>query len=276
MECCDGATCGPARQAGQASAGVGGGGRHANATEPVPDVPAGSRRQSVVDHRRVPSRFAGRPPASTSACRRVRHASAGRVRGRRSAALRIGLSQYGALKFAGFPGDVGPKARRGCQGRLRATSNVELKGPARFRRSGRAFFLTVSRASHRPARISLRMTSAFYLAGDSYPLGRHIEVAAREGFRRVAKLWMGQAALVKGKFVPGLERRLEHLRSRLAGEDHTQVVLVGRSSGGRVVTRYTAERPVAAVVVFGYPFRQPGKRRSPAGSSISPRSVRPH
>lgn len=65
-------------------------------------------------------------------------------------------------------------------------------------------------------------------------------------------------ALSRGRLTPGLEREVAELASFVEGPD---VVLVGRSFGGRVCARYAAAVPVRAVILLGFPLRPPGKRR---------------
>ncbi len=72
------------------------------------------------------------------------------------------------------------------------------------------------------------------------------------GFSSVRK------ALSKGRPTPGLEREVAELASIIEGPD---VVLVGRSFGGRVCARYAVSHPVRAVILLGFPLRPPGKRR---------------
>ncbi len=67
-------------------------------------------------------------------------------------------------------------------------------------------------------------------------------------------------ALRKGKPSEGLKREMAELESFI---DVNPVLLIGRSFGGRVCTRYAAQSgsKVAAVVVFGFPVRPPKKKR---------------
>lgn len=65
--------------------------------------------------------------------------------------------------------------------------------------------------------------------------------------------------MTKGRPSPGFERELQFL-SKAVGPK-AKPVLVGRSFGGRVALRYALARPVAAVVLLGFPVRPPGTPR---------------
>lgn len=73
-------------------------------------------------------------------------------------------------------------------------------------------------------------------------------------------LSVSRHALRPGKPSEGLKREMAELRSFI---EMTPVVLVGRSFGGRVCARHAASQgaEVAALVLFGFPIRPPGKQR---------------
>lgn len=62
------------------------------------------------------------------------------------------------------------------------------------------------------------------------------------------------------KLSPALAEHVAWLRDAVA-EVRGPLVLVGRSFGGRLAVRLAAERPLAAVVLLGFPLRPPGKPR---------------
>jgi pimeloyl-ACP methyl ester carboxylesterase len=144
--------------------------------------------------------------------------------------------------------------------RLAADDSVIAESPAR-RPSSTA--LTTDHCSRRmnPRRIS----KIVYLAGDSYPKDEHIELALRNAFAGTGVSWCGQAELLAGdRFGGSWQTRLRQLKDLLQRRSHDDLALIGRSSGARIVTRYAAERPVAAVVALGYPFRAPGREPEPS------------
>ena len=48
-----------------------------------------------------------------------------------------------------------------------------------------------------------------------------------------------------------------------APDDRSGTILIGRSSGAQIVTRFACQYPVAAVICLGYPFRHPDHRHEP-------------
>jgi hypothetical protein len=63
---------------------------------------------------------------------------------------------------------------------------------------------------------------------------------------------------------PSIDSRLAQLEALVPqGEAARQVVLLGRSSGARVVSTFAARRAVGAVVCLSYPFRMPNRRLEP-------------
>jgi uncharacterized protein len=62
------------------------------------------------------------------------------------------------------------------------------------------------------------------------------------------------------KLTPGLEAYGEWLDEQLV-EVSAPLMVVGRSFGGRLAIRLAVRRPLAAVVLLGFPIRPPGKKR---------------
>ena len=109
---------------------------------------------------------------------------------------------------------------------------------------------------------------AFFLAGDSYPAKSHIENALRARLAPAFSGWIGQADLLDRTgetcFRIDIARRLVLLdQAAPASEGSPPVVLIGRSSGARVISLLASRRGVAAVICLGYPFRQPGRALEP-------------
>ncbi|WP_203070504.1 alpha/beta family hydrolase [Falsiroseomonas ponticola] len=106
---------------------------------------------------------------------------------------------------------------------------------------------------------------AFYLAGDSFPDDVGVERALEPRLSPHLGGWVGQAALAGGRFDAGIAARVAQLEAALpAGPALARTVLIGRSSGARVVTEVACRRPVLAVICLGYPFRRPGAAEEPA------------
>lgn len=97
-----------------------------------------------------------------------------------------------------------------------------------------------------------------FLLGGSYPADQHVEDAlcARLPWpvRRYQPLLDRHTG---GRKIDQMDDGLRHLLQAFGTDSH--VVLIGRSSGARLVTKFAALYPgrVAAVVAIGYPFRHP-------------------
>ncbi len=106
---------------------------------------------------------------------------------------------------------------------------------------------------------------ALYLAGDSFPDDVGVELALAPRLSPHLGGWIGQAALAGGEaFDPVIPTRAMQLEAALAGLPHPdRAVLIGRSSGARVVTEVAMRRRVLAVICLGYPFRRPGAPPEP-------------
>lgn len=104
---------------------------------------------------------------------------------------------------------------------------------------------------------------AYFLAGNSYPRDNEVEEALRQRLAPAFADWVGQADLLARSgatvFEPKRGPRKRQLDTLLASAgDAGRSVLIGRSSGARVVTELAISRPVLAVICLGYPFQMPG------------------
>lgn len=113
----------------------------------------------------------------------------------------------------------------------------------------------------------LRSSKAVFLAGDSYPKDKAIEVAIRTRLAPLFGSWCGQTGIDKrrngGRFIKDIPERVDGLRRELESGRRRPGVLFGRSSGARVATLLAAEQPVRAVICLGYPFQKPGEAPEP-------------
>jgi hypothetical protein len=110
--------------------------------------------------------------------------------------------------------------------------------------------------------------TVFYLAGDSYPGDRPIELAVcaaleGEGTRFVGH-WEVHHSAPKDQPVP-IPARLDMLAEAIHQADpNHEIFLVGRSSGARTVTLFASRNPrITAVACFCYPFRVPHRYLEP-------------
>jgi pimeloyl-ACP methyl ester carboxylesterase len=105
-------------------------------------------------------------------------------------------------------------------------------------------------------------TSVFYLGGDSFPADRGLEDALRPLLTADQVMLVSHQDLRDSAAKAGLDWSLE---SRLAVLERavssmtagTDIVLIGRSSGARVMALFASRRPVTAVICVAYPFRNP-------------------
>lgn len=114
--------------------------------------------------------------------------------------------------------------------------------------------------------------TAWFLAGSSYPRDNEVEQALRQRLAPAFGAWIGQADVLARAGTPfgtpsstGLPAfelktgpRKRQIESLLAAEAPGPTVLIGRSSGARVMTEVAIRRPVQAVICLGYPFHVPG------------------
>ncbi len=110
------------------------------------------------------------------------------------------------------------------------------------------------------------MVKAVYLAGNSYPLDNALEkrvtqfLASALGISTFAQSSLIAPAdqLTVDPLEPAL--RLQTLSTLIESIDEP-VILFGRSSGARIITKFAEQHPdkIAACVCFGYPFQSPGK-----------------
>jgi predicted alpha/beta-hydrolase family hydrolase len=102
----------------------------------------------------------------------------------------------------------------------------------------------------------------YFLSGDNYPNDLHVDHELRKRLSPSFARWTSQQDIYNptpGSFaLHEFARREAHLETYLAAEGAGRdVVLVGRSSGARLATRYATRHPVAGVICLGYPFRNP-------------------
>lgn len=109
--------------------------------------------------------------------------------------------------------------------------------------------------------------TACFLAGDSFPRDRHIEAELRRRLAGDFPEWLGQEEFLPEELnrLPtiNIAARRAALEGRLGAGPHGRLVLIGRSSGGRVATQYAALHGATAVVCLGFPFRAPGRVMEP-------------
>ncbi len=110
------------------------------------------------------------------------------------------------------------------------------------------------------------MVKAVYLAGNSYPGDRALE----ERFTQFLSARLGISTYPQSSLIPPPEQltvdpldaalRLETLATLIESIDEP-VILIGRSSGGRIITKFAEQNPekIAACICFGYPFQSPGQ-----------------
>lgn len=102
----------------------------------------------------------------------------------------------------------------------------------------------------------------FFLSGDGYPTDVHVDHELQVRLSWAFSRWTGQ----KDIFHPTPEsfclndfpRRADHFATYLSKQGPTtDVILIGRSSGGRLASWYASHHPVRAVICLGYPFQNP-------------------
>ena len=110
------------------------------------------------------------------------------------------------------------------------------------------------------------MVKAVYLAGNSYPGDRALE----ERVTQFLSARLGISTYPQSCLIPPPEQltvdpldpalRLETLATLIESIDEP-VILIGRSSGGRIITKFAEQHPdkIAACICFGFPFQSPGQ-----------------
>jgi pimeloyl-ACP methyl ester carboxylesterase len=109
---------------------------------------------------------------------------------------------------------------------------------------------------------------AFFLSGDTFPEDSYVESALAARIGPAFSSWIGQREICA--WTGGREGWGDYAK-RLAQFEQIaptcgnleNAVLIGRSSGARVVTLYAHRRTAGAVVCLGYPFRPPNKEPEP-------------
>lgn len=101
----------------------------------------------------------------------------------------------------------------------------------------------------------------YFLSGDSYPNDTHIDRELRRRLFPSFTKWTSQTDIHEPapESFPMYDfpRRAAHLEDYLAAREPHGSVLIGRSSGSRLVTWYASRHPVSATICLGYPFRNP-------------------
>ena len=110
------------------------------------------------------------------------------------------------------------------------------------------------------------MVKAVYLAGNSYPGDRALE----ERVTQFLSARLGISTYPQSCLIPPPEQltvdpldpalRLETLATLIESIDEP-VILIGRSSGGRIITKFAEQHPdkIAACICYGFPFQSPGQ-----------------
>ncbi|QUD86541.1 alpha/beta family hydrolase [Phenylobacterium montanum] len=104
--------------------------------------------------------------------------------------------------------------------------------------------------------------TVFYLGGASYPADRQVEDVLRARFVAEGASFVGHREVLgqgsgqgRGASVEEMVAALRRVVTRRRGDG--PAILAGRSSGAHAATLFAAERPVTAVVCYGYPFKNP-------------------
>lgn len=108
----------------------------------------------------------------------------------------------------------------------------------------------------------------YFLSGDGYPIDIHVDRELRQRLSPSFERWTGQKDIhdpTPGSFqMHEFDRRAAHFETFLANQGAgSNTVLMGRSSGARLATRYASQHQVAAVICLAYPFRKPSTEREP-------------
>jgi predicted alpha/beta-hydrolase family hydrolase len=110
------------------------------------------------------------------------------------------------------------------------------------------------------------LVKAVYLDGNSYPGDRALE----ERVTQFLSARLGISTYPQHSLIPPPEQltvdpldpslRLETLATLIESIDEP-VILIGRSSGGRIITKFAEQHPdkIAACICFGFPFQSPGQ-----------------
>jgi predicted alpha/beta hydrolase family esterase len=110
------------------------------------------------------------------------------------------------------------------------------------------------------------LVKAVYLAGNSYPHDRHLEdrvialLASRLGIETIpqSQLIPQEPPLSLSPLEPAVR---EQTLSALVQAEDQPVILIGRSSGARTITKFAEKHPdkVVACICFAYPFQSVGR-----------------
>jgi predicted alpha/beta-hydrolase family hydrolase len=111
-----------------------------------------------------------------------------------------------------------------------------------------------------------------FLAGDTYPVDQYVVDAVRKALEPAGAPFLGERDLIDryggGQRPASLDGRLDLLRRAVTDlRTDRPLVLIGRSSGGRIATLAATDPALApairAVVCLGYPFKHPDRAPEP-------------
>src|SRR5580698_10526969 len=109
--------------------------------------------------------------------------------------------------------------------------------------------------------------SIFYLGGDSYPADRGLEDALRPLLTADQGLFVSHEDLREaGKAGHGwsFDARLAVLKNVVPPPaPDGDVILIGRSSGARIMALFASMHPVTAMICVAYPFKNPKRVLEP-------------
>ena len=109
--------------------------------------------------------------------------------------------------------------------------------------------------------------AAYFLLGDSAPRDAFIAEALRERIGHHFSSWTDQHDInfpPHERYFRNFKRRSKAFVDYMAGQPrHRPIILMGRSSGGRVASFCASRCNATAVVCLAYPFRRPDNDEDP-------------
>lgn len=108
----------------------------------------------------------------------------------------------------------------------------------------------------------------FFLAGDSWPADRFVEVALRERLNvSSSDRFVGHEEVLEGILTIRMERRAELLIQAVRKYTSAELIIIGRSSGARVATLVAGDLAANCerllIVALAYPFKHPEVEMEP-------------